>query len=216
VTDAKRKAAGVGNRLVVASLNRAKAREIACILCDEELDFEAVSLADFSEISLPPETGATFAANAVAKARHVAEATCLCAIADDSGVEVAALGGEPGIRSARFAGEGATDEDRCRKVLCLMEGVPDDRRRARFRCAAAFAAPGGDELLAEGVCEGWIARSAAGTGGFGYDPIFVPDGHECTMAQMTAEEKHAISHRGRALRRLAKLLRRRRGPADVG
>ena len=216
MTDAKRKAAGVGNRLVVASLNRAKAREIARILCDEELDFEVVGLADFPELSLPPETGATFAANAVAKARHVTEATGLSAVADDSGLEVDALGGEPGIRSARFAGEGATDEDRYRKVLCLMGDVPGDRRRARFRCAAAFAAPEGDELLAEGVCEGRIAREAAGTGGFGYDPIFVPDGHECTMAQLTAEEKHAISHRGRALRRLAKLLRTRGSPADVG
>lgn len=216
MTDTKRKAAGLEERLVVASLNRAKAREIARILCDEELDFEVVSLADFPELSLPPETGATFAANAVAKARHVAEATGLSAIADDSGLEVDALGGEPGIRSARFSGEGATDEDRYRKVLCLMEDVPDDRRGARFQCAAAFAAPEGDELLAEGVCEGRIAGEAAGTGGFGYDPIFVPDGHECTMAQLTAEEKHAISHRGRALRRLAKLLRRRGSPAEVG
>ncbi len=216
MTDAKRKAAGVGKRLVVASRNRAKAREIARILCDEELDFGVVSLADFPELCLPPETGATFAANAVAKARHVAEATGLSAIADDSGLEVDALGGEPGIRSARFSGEGATDEDRYRKVLCLMEDVPDDRRRARFQCAAAFAAAEGDELLAEGVCEGRIAREAAGAGGFGYDPIFVPDGHECTMAQLTAEEKHAISHRGRALRRLAKLLRRRGSPAEAG
>jgi XTP/dITP diphosphohydrolase len=216
VTDAKRKAAGVGNRLVVASLNRAKAREIARILCDEKLDFEVVSLADFPEVTLPPETGATFAANAVAKAKHVAKATWLSAIADDSGLEVDVLGGEPGIRSARFAGEGATDEDRYRKVLCLMEDVPDDRRRARFRCATVFAAPGGDELLAEGVCEGRIAREAAGTGGFGYDPIFIPEGQECTMAQLTADEKHAISHRGRALRRLAKLLRRRGSSVDLG
>lgn len=216
MTDAERMAAGVGGRLVVASLNRAKAREIARILRDEELEFEVVSLADFPELSLPPETGSTFAANAVAKARHVAERTGLAAIADDSGLEVDALGGEPGIRSARFAGEGATDQDRSCKVLCLMGDVPDDRRRARFRCAAAFAAPEGDELLAEGVCEGRIAVEAAGTGGFGYDPIFVPDGHECTMAQLTAEEKHAISHRGRALRRLAELLRGRGSPADVG
>lgn len=216
MTNAERKAARVRGRLVVASLNRAKAREIARILRDEELDFEVVSLADFPEIALPPETGATFAANAVAKAGHVAEATGLSAVADDSGLEVDALGGEPGIRSARFAGEGATDEDRCRKVLCLMADVPDDRRRARFRCVAAFAAPEGDEVLAEGVCEGRIGREAAGTGGFGYDPIFIPEGHECTMAQMTAEEKHAISHRGRALRRLAKLLRRRGSPAEAG
>lgn len=216
MTDAKGKAASLGGRLVVASLNRAKAREIARILRAEDLDREVVSLADFPDITLPPETGATFAANAVVKARYVAEATGLSAVADDSGLEVDALGGEPGIRSARFAGEDATDEDRYRKVLYLMEDVPEGRRQARFRCAAAFAAPEGDELLAEGVCEGRIAREAAGTGGFGYDPIFIPDGRECTMAQLTAEEKHAISHRGRALRLLAKLLRGMGSPTEVG
>jgi len=216
VTKARRAAASPGGRLLVASLNRAKAREIARILRDEKLDFEVLSLADFPDVTLPPETGATFAANALAKAKHAAQATGLSSIADDSGLEVEALRGEPGIRSARFAGEGASDEERYRKVLDLMEDVPDDRRRARFRCAAACATPGGDELLAEGVCEGRIARSAAGTGGFGYDPIFIPEGHTRTMAQLTAEQKHAISHRGRALRRLATLLRRRGDPADPG
>jgi XTP/dITP diphosphohydrolase len=216
VTKARRPAASAGGRLLVASLNRAKAREIARILRDEKLDFEVLSLADFPEVTLPPETGATFAENALAKAKHAARATGLPAVADDSGLEVEALRGEPGIRSARFAGEGASDEERFRKVLDLMEDVPDDRRRARFRCAAAFATPEGDELLAEGVCEGRIARSAAGTGGFGYDPIFIPEGYQCTMAQLTAEQKHAISHRGRALRRLATLLRSRESPADSG
>jgi XTP/dITP diphosphohydrolase len=216
VTNAGRAAASPGGRLLVASLNRTKAREIARILRDEKLDFEVLSLADFPNVTLPPETGATFAANARAKASHAARATGIPSIADDSGLEVDALRGEPGIRSARFAGEGASDEDRFRKVLGLMENVPDDRRRARFRCAAAFAAPNGDELLAEGVCEGRIARTAAGTGGFGYDPIFIPEGYQCTMAQLTAEQKHAISHRGRALRRLAGLLRRGCDPADPG
>lgn len=194
-------------RLVVASLNPAKVKEIARILRDEKIGFEVVSLAGFSEVSLPPETGDSFAANAVAKAKHTARATGLPAIADDSGLEVDALGREPGIRSARYAGEGASDEDRYRKVLDLMRDVPDHRRQARFRCAAAFATAECQVLLAEGACQGCIARAPAGTGGFGYDPIFVPNGHARTMAQLTAAQKHAISHRGRALRLLAKLLR---------
>ena len=194
-------------RLVVASLNRAKAKEIARVLRDEKVGFEVVSLADFSEGNLPRETGDSFAANAVAKAKHAARATGLPAIADDSGLEVDALGGEPGIRSARYAGESASDEERYRKVLTLMRDVPDHRRQARFRCAAAFATAEGEVLVAEGACHGRITRSPAGTGGFGYDPIFVPKGHARTMAQLTATQKHAISHRGRALRLLAKLLR---------
>ena len=206
---------GGGGRLVVGSLNRAKAREIAHILRDEELAFEVLSLADFPEVAPPPELGDTFAANALAKARLAARAAGVAAIGDDSGLEVDALGGKPGIWSARFAGEAASDEDRCRKVLELMRDVPDGRRQARFRCAAAFVNPEGNEFVAEGSCEGQIARQAAGTGGFGYDPIFVPEGYTCTMAELTAEQKHAISHRGRALRRLAKLVRQRMG-RDAG
>ncbi len=209
-------APGGGGRLVVASLNRAKVREIARILRDEGLDFEVLGLADFPEVAAPPETGDTFAANAMSKARSGARATGLAAIADDSGLEVDALGGKPGLWSARFAGGGASDEDRCRKVLDLMRDVPDRRRGARFRCAAAFADPEGEELLADGVCEGHIARQPAGSGGFGYDPIFVPEGYTCTMAELTAEQKHAISHRGRALRRLANLIRKRVGVDTVG
>jgi XTP/dITP diphosphohydrolase len=192
-------------RLVVASLNRAKAREITEILATEGLDFEEVSLADFPDATLPPETGASFAANAIAKARHAARVTGLPAVADDSGLEVDALGREPGIRSARYVEGG--DDARYRKVLDLMRDVPDEQRAARFRCAAAYATPHGEPLVAEGVCEGRIAREPAGSGGFGYDPIFIPAGHAVTMAQLTPEEKHAISHRGRALRALAQLLR---------
>ncbi len=204
-----------GRPVVVASLNRAKAREIASILEDEDLGFEVLSLADVSDSTPPPETATTFAANALAKARWAARATGLPAIADDSGLEVDALGGQPGIRSARFLGEGASDEDRCRKVIELMSDVPEGRRRARFRCAAAFATAEGEELLAEGVCEGTISQEPSGTGGFGYDPLFVPEGRACTMAELTADQKHAISHRGRALRLLAKLIREHsdaRGP----
>ena len=198
-----------GRRLVVASLNRAKAREIQQILSEEELGFEVVSLADFPAVALPPEVGTTFAENAVAKAKHVVRATGLPAIADDSGLEIDALDGRPGVLSARFAGPEASDEDRYGKVLGLMEEVPDARRRARFRCAAAYSEPEGETLLAEGVCPGRIARRPAGAGGFGYDPIFIPHGHHVTMAQLKPDQKHAISHRGRALRLLARLLRER-------
>ncbi len=197
------------SRLVVASHNRAKAAEIQRILFGEGLEFEVVSLADFPEVTLPAETGRTFAENALLKAAHAAEATRLPAVADDSGLEVDALNGEPGIRSARYVGEDATDQDRCEKVLTLLRDTPDDRRTARFRCAAACAEPSGVTLLAEGTCEGRIAHEPRGFGGFGYDPIFVPEGESRTMAQLTPEEKHAISHRGRAFRELARLLRER-------
>jgi XTP/dITP diphosphohydrolase len=194
-------------RILVASRNLAKAAEIAQILAEEGLSLPVATLADFPEVKLPAETGASFATNAAAKAQHAARATGLAAIADDSGLEVEALGGEPGLRSARYAGTGASDEDRYRKVLALLAGVPDDRRRARFRCAAAYAEPASDALVAEGTCEGRIAREPAGSGGFGYDPIFIPEGYQVTMAQLVPTEKHRISHRGRAFRLLAKMMR---------
>lgn len=193
--------------LVVASHNRAKVREIADILRAEGLGLDVRGLHELPEIELPPERGETFAANAVAKAKHAAAAAGAAAVADDSGLEVEALGGEPGIKSARYLGAEASDEDRCRKILDLLEGVPEHRRRARFRCAAAYAEPGGEVLLAEGGCQGRIARGPRGAGGFGYDPIFVPDGDTRTTAELTVEQKHAISHRGRAFRLLARLIR---------
>jgi XTP/dITP diphosphohydrolase len=195
-------------RLVVASFNRAKAREIAQIIASQGLDFEVVSLAEFPNATLPPETGATFAANATAKALDAARVTGLPAVADDSGLEVDALGGEPGIRSARYVEGG--DEARFRKVLELMRDVPDGQRSARFRCAAAYATPAGETALAEGTCEGAIAREPAGSGGFGYDPILIPEGYTVTMAQLTPEQKHAISHRGKAFRALARIIQQER------
>ena len=195
------------HQLVLASLNRAKAAEIARILSDEGVDFEVLSLADFPQVELPPETAETFADNALAKARHAAATLGMAAVADDSGLEVDALGGAPGVLSARYAGEAASDEDRCRKLLAAMLEVPHDRRAARFHCAAAYATPEGQVLLAEGTCEGTIAREPSGSGGFGYDPVFIPQGEKRTMAQLTSAEKHAISHRGHAFRKLAKLIR---------
>lgn len=194
-------------RVVVASRNRAKAAEIAQILADEGLGCEVVSLADFPDVSLPPETGRTFAENAVAKARHAAAATGLPAIADDSGLEVDALDGRPGIYSARYAGDNAGDEERCQKLLEEMRDVPDDQRQARFVCAAAYAEPDGQVLVTEGASLGRIAREPAGTGGFGYDPIFIPRGRSCSMAQLTPGQKNAISHRGRAFRLLSRAIR---------
>jgi XTP/dITP diphosphohydrolase len=203
-------------RLVVASLNRSKAAEIARILSDEGVDFEVLSLADFPEVELPPETGETFAENALAKARRAAAALGMAAAADDSGLEVEALHGAPGVLSARYAGEAAGDEDRYRKLLAEMREVPDSRRAARFHCAAAYATPDGEVLLAEGTCEGTIAREPSGSGGFGYDPIFIPEAEARTMAQFTPAEKHAISHRGRAFRKLATLIREQLEAAGSG
>jgi len=192
-------------RLVVASFNRPKTREIAEILASEGLDCEVLSLADFPGTHLPAETGASFAANALAKAGHAARITGLPAVADDSGLEVDALGGEPGIHSARYV-EGS-DDARCLKVLHLMRDVTGEERTARFRCAAAYATPAGQIQLAEATCEGSVASGPAGSGGFGYDPIFVPDGYTVTMAQLASEQKHAISHRGKAFRALVRMLR---------
>ena len=202
-------------RLLVASRNRAKATEIAAILQSEGLDLEVASLADYPDVALPPETGRTFAENAIAKATHAAAATGLPAVADDSGLEVDALGGEPGVMSARYGGPDATDRDRYEKVLGLLKNVPVEERTARFRCAAAYAMPDGVTRLAEASVEGRIACEPAGSGGFGYDPIFIPEGEARTMAQLTPEEKHAISHRGRAFRALAKLIRSRPYPPSA-
>jgi len=159
-------------------------------------------------VELPPEVGDTFAANATPKARAAAAATGEAAIADDSGIEAAALGGRPGVHSARFAGEGASDEENLAKLLDEV-GAQDDRRVA-YVCAIALVTQDGQEYLFEGRCEGVLASEPRGSGGFGYDPAFVPDdtgpGDRRTMAELAAAEKHAISHRGRAARRLAEHL----------
>jgi len=151
------------------------------------------------------ETGDTYVDNALLKA-HAVAAVGEPALADDSGIEVDALGGKPGPRSARFAGEDATDEQNLRWLVQAMAGVPAGGRSARYRCVAAIAWPDGRELHAEGTCEGVLVAKPRGSGGFGYDPIFVPAGWDETMAELTAEQKDRISHRGRALRALGELL----------
>jgi len=203
-------------RVVLASQNRAKAAEIASVLAEAGLRAEVLSLAEFPQVVLPPETADTFEENSLAKARHVASAIDMPSIADDSGLEVDALHGRPGVMSARYAGEGASDADRNTKLLAELRRVAPEPRSARFRCAAAYAEPDGFTLLAEGTCEGRIAESPRGEGGFGYDPIFVPEGENRTMAELTPAEKDAISHRGKAFRRLAEMLRERLGRVDAG
>jgi len=181
-------------RLVLATRNAHKAREFAGLLAPHAV----VPLPP--EVELPPETGATFAANALAKARAAAAATRAPAIADDSGIESAALGGAPGVRSARFAGEHATDAENLAK---LLDEAPAGSALA-YVCALAYVDPAGREHVVEGRCTGTLAAVPRGAGGFGYDPAFVPDDRADgrTMAELSASEKDAISHRGRAARAL--------------
>lgn len=194
------------DRIILATRNPYKLREVRDIFRTGGWDFDLSGLDDFPDAPQAPETGATFAANAAAKARAAAEHTGLIAVADDSGLAVDALGGQPGVLSNRFAGPGGDDAARIAKLLGMVREVPAPRRTARFRCAAAVAAPGEDVVVVEGVCEGVIASAARGEGGFGYDPVFVPLGRDRTMAELTAAEKNRVSHRGRAFRAAAVLL----------
>jgi XTP/dITP diphosphohydrolase len=193
--------------LVLASANADKVAEIAAILGDDiDLRPRPAGLADVVE------AGDTLEANARLKAVAVGAAAGAAAVADDTGLEVDALGGAPGVYTARFAGEDATYADNVAKMLADLAGVPEAERGARFRTVALARFPDGSEVLAEGVVEGMISSEARGERGFGYDPLFIPaDGDGRTFAQMTADEKHAISHRGRAFRALARLLVARSG-----
>ena len=189
-------------RLVLASRNAHKLRELAKLLAPHEL----VPLP--GEVELPPECGATFAENALAKARAAAVATGAPAVGDDSGIEAAALSGAPGVLSARYAGDGATDEANLAKLL--REVPPGGDTRVAYVCALALVRPGDVEHVVEGRCEGRISHEPRGEGGFGYDPAFVPAdlGDGRTMAELSVEEKDAISHRGHAARALLELLDR--------
>jgi XTP/dITP diphosphohydrolase len=188
--------------LLVATRNEHKLRELREALPGVELEPLPAG------VELPPEEGDTFAANAIGKARAAREATGRAAIADDSGIEAAALGGRPGVHSARFAGEGASDEANLAKLLSELAESED--RRVTYVCVIALVDEAGAESLFEGRCEGMLAREPQGSGGFGYDPAFVPDDtgpeDERTMAELAPAEKNAISHRGRAARALAAAL----------
>jgi XTP/dITP diphosphohydrolase len=189
-------------RVVVATRNEHKLRELREILASLEL----IALPD--EVELPPEDGESFADNALIKARAAHAATGMAAIADDSGIEACALGGRPGVGSARYAGPEATDEQNLELLLRQLEGAED--RSVAYVCALAFVDVDGAEHLVEGRCEGELAIEPRGNGGFGYDPAFVPldtrPEDKRTMAELSAAEKHAISHRGRAAHRLASWL----------
>lgn len=193
--------------LVLATRNPHKVEELHEILAEAGVDVRLVPTSDFPDLPDVPETGATFAANALLKARAVAAVTGLPAVADDSGLCVDALNGMPGIFSARWAGGHGDDRANLDLVLAQIADVPDERRGAAFECAAALVLPDGREQVAEGRVEGVLVRERRGSGGFGYDPVFVPHGDTRTTAEMSAAEKHAISHRGRAFRALAPAIR---------
>ncbi len=182
-------------KLLLATSNRGKIAELQAMLGTTA---EVVSLADIGVVG-PEETGMTFAENAVLKARHGAEASGLITVADDSGIEVDALDGAPGIRSARYAGEPGDDAKNREKLLHELQGFPANRRTARFVCEIAVATPGGDVRTFAGTLEGRVANAPRGTAGFGYDSLLeLPDGR--TVAELAPDQKNAISHRGAALR----------------
>ncbi len=194
--------AGVSRRILLASRNAKKLTELRRILAPALPDVEVIGLDDVAAYDEVPETGATFAENALIKAREGYRHTGLPTVADDSGLAVDALNGMPGVLSARWAGAHGDDEANLRLVLDQVADVPDERLGAAFVCAVAYV-DGTDEILTDGRMPGRLIREPRGTNGFGYDPIFVPDGHDRTSAELSTEAKDAISHRGQALRALA-------------
>ena len=194
-------------RLVLATRNRHKVEELHRILGAASLEVDIVGLAEFPDAPDVPETGSTFSDNALLKALAIARATGLPAVADDSGLAVDALNGMPGVLSARWAGRHGADRENVELVLAQVTDVPDERLGAAFVCAAAVALPDGVCEVVEGVVSGHLVRVPRGTGGFGYDPIFVPDAETRTIAELPDGEKDAISHRGRAFRALVPVLR---------
>ena len=192
-------------KLVLATRNQDKVREISEILKIED-GIELLSLHNYPDAPDVVEDGKTYEENAIKKASTLAEYTGCLTIADDSGLEVDALDGAPGVHSARYAGENASDRDRVVKLLDALQNVPDDRRSGRFICAMAIADPLAQVLVVRGVCEGRIIRMPRGTEGFGYDPVFVPVGYDKTFAELGDEIKNQISHRAKALDEAKKLL----------
>ena len=191
-------------RIALATRNEHKLIEITRICADWPVQW--VTIRDPNRFPDVEETGETYLDNAALKTRAVADALGIPAIADDSGIEVDALGGRPGPRSARFAGPDATDGRNLAELIRSVRGIPAAGLTARYRCVAAFAEPGDEVISAEGLCEGTITTRPRGAGGFGYDPIFLPVGWDRTMAELAPDEKDRISHRGRAFRALRALL----------
>ena len=194
------------NRLLVATQNRGKRDEFALLLAG--LDLELVMPSEIGLDLVVTETGETYAENALLKARAYAQASGLLTLADDSGLEVDALEGAPGVYSARYGGPGGTDEDRYWLLLRNLDRVPPSQRGARFCCVIALVWPDGREATAEGICEGRITRAPRGKNGFGYDPIFWVIERGCTMAELAPEVKSAISHRARAASAARRILER--------
>ncbi|HEX8284757.1 MAG TPA: RdgB/HAM1 family non-canonical purine NTP pyrophosphatase [Pyrinomonadaceae bacterium] len=195
--------------LLVATNNAGKVRELSQLLAGAPLRLRLLS--EFDGVTEAEETGTTFVENAVLKALHYSAHAGLLTLSDDSGLAVDALGGAPGVYSARYAGAGATYAERMAKLLAEIEASGGDDRRARFVCVIAVADPSDDTVETfEGVCEGRIARAPRGTGGFGYDPLFIPDGHDQTFGELPEHVKHSLSHRALALAKAVRHLRSRR------
>ncbi len=194
-------------KIVLATRNRGKIREIRSILSSRlPMPVEISSLLDYPHIPHIKEDGKTLEENAIKKATTVASHTGLIALADDSGLEVDALNGLPGIHSARFAGEEGNDKENIRKLLNLLEGLPMEKRKARFRCVIAIAHPSGEVHTVDGICEGIIAAEERGKRGFGYDPVFIIPSYGKTFAELGEEVKNKISHRAIALEKACMLL----------
>ncbi len=186
--------------LLIGSGNRDKATELAQLLDGTAWDVK--TLGDFPEVPEPEETETTFEGNALLKARYYGRAFSVACVADDSGIEVEALSGAPGVRSARYAGENCSYDDNNRKLLAALKDAPPAGRRARFVCCAAFVDHDGTEHVELGTVEGLIAREARGSNGFGYDPIFMPSGFEQTFGELNPLVKSGVSHRGEAFRKM--------------
>ena len=196
----------MGRRIVLASNNAGKVREIGQLLADQEIEVLPQSEFDIPEAE---ETDLTFVENAILKARHAAHLAGLPAIADDSGIEVDALNGAPGIYSARFAGKGASDSDNLRKLLEELKDVPEQNRTARFQCLMVYMRHEKDPtpIICQGTWEGCILFEPRGSGGFGYDPVFYVPTHDCASAELAPDEKNRLSHRGQAIRKLVTALK---------
>ena len=193
------------DEMLIATSNKGKLHEVESYL--SPLNLRLRSLSEFPSLIEPEETGSTFAENAILKVRYYAERTRLWTLADDSGLEVDALGGAPGVFSARYAGIGASDSERIDRLLFELTNVSDEKRSARFICALAFCNPEAELIkLINGNCEGRISLEPKGTNGFGYDPVFLPDGYEQTFGELSHEIKQKISHRGNALRLFSSFL----------
>jgi XTP/dITP diphosphohydrolase len=194
----------MAQKLLIGSNNHDKALELRVLL--KNSSWQVVSLNELPHVAPPPEDGLTFQANALKKARYYGTHFKLACVADDSGLEVDALDGAPGVFSARYAGEVANYSDNNQKLLDALAGVAPDDRTARFVCCAALVTPAGAMNVEIGTVEGRIADAPRGDQGFGYDPIFIPQGHTRTFGEMRAEEKHALSHRGRAFQKMRQYL----------